>query len=256
MPRERGQPADNGIEVDVVRAHVDDFPDLTPFRLVLSGEERHRADAYKVQESRDVFTLARGLLRVELSKRLGVEAGDVQFDVRASGKPDVRPGRGGRPDWRFSVSHTGPHAAVAFAPCVDVGIDIEQLDRKVNPLEIAKRYFTPREREALEGFAAEARTRAFFAGWTRKEAIVKARGHTMAESLVTLSVDVDPLATHPRYEDSSAVSPRPTCRLTAFEIEEHGLVGAVALQSDRAPRLRFEVQSAAKLRSRYPTERE
>jgi 4'-phosphopantetheinyl transferase len=241
---------DDGIEVDVVRAHVDDFPDLTPFRMVLSGEERSRADGYKVRESRDVFTLARGLLRIELSRRLAVETGDIQFDVRASGKPDVRPGRQGRPDWRFSVSHTGPHAAVAFALGLDVGIDIERLDRKVNPLEIAKRYFTPRERAALEGFPAQARTRAFFAGWTRKEAIVKARGHTMAESLATLSVDVDPLATHPRYEDSPTASNRPTCRLTAFEIEEHSLVGAVALRSDRAPRLRFEVPSAAKVRSR------
>ena len=234
-------------EVDVVRAHLGDFSDLSPFRAVLSEEERSRADGYKLQEPRDVFTLARGLLRIELSKRLGVLAGDIQFDVRTSGKPDVRPDHRGRPDWRFSVSHTGPHAAVAFALGKDVGIDIEQLDRFVNPLDIARRYFTAAELQSLEELPAEARIRAFLAGWTRKEAIVKARGNTMAESLQTLTVDLDPEAIHPRSDDAPPGPQRAVCRLTTFEFPALRLVGAVALQSDRAPRLSFEVQSGTKL---------
>lgn len=247
MAVERSEPmADEG-EVDVVRAHLGDFSDLSPFRAVLSEGERSRADGYKVQEPRDVFTLARGLLRIELSKRLDVPTGDIQFDVRPSGKPDVRPGHSGRPDWRFSVSHTGPHAAVAFALGKDVGIDIERLDRFVDPLDIAKRYFTAEELQSLEKLPPEARIRAFMAGWTRKEAIVKARGHTMAESLTTLTVDLDPEAIHPRSDDAPSAPARAVCRLTTFEFPALRLVGAVALQSDRAPRLSFEVQSGTKL---------
>jgi len=140
------------------------------------------------------------------------------------------------------VSHTGPHLAIAFAPGADVGIDIEPLDRDAKPLVIAKRYFTPREYEALSASSEEARTAAFFAGWTRKEAIVKARGGTMAESLNTLSVDLDPLAVHPGYEDTLA---RPLCRLTAFTLPDRDLIGAVAICSDLAPRLRFRILSSA-----------
>lgn len=236
----------DAFEVEVVRAHLADFPDLTRFAAVLAEDERARARGYKIQEPGNVFTLARGLLRTELARRLGTFTGDLHFDLRASGKPDLRPGGPRRPDWRFSVSHTGPHVAIAFALGVDVGIDIERIDRAVNPLHIARRYFTAEELRSLESFPAEARTRAFLAGWTRKEAIVKARGGTMAGSLTTLSVDLDPTSTHPRSDDVPAVPPAPVCRLTAFAFPELNLIGAVALRSERTPRLKFEVLSGTR----------
>lgn len=235
-----------GLEVDVVRARLDDFPDLSRFRAVLNGDERARAAAYRIAEPGDVFTLARGLLRLELGRRLGVDARDVGFDVRPSGKPDLRRLDPSRPDWRFSVSHTGPHVAIALARGADVGIDIERLDRDVKPLDIAKRYFTPRELEALRSAPEDARAKSFLAGWTRKEAIVKARGLTMAEGLTTLSVDLDPLAIHPSHEDAPEAPARPRCRLTAFLLPDRNLIGALALCSEQEARLRWDALSSAR----------
>lgn len=234
------------MEVDVACAWLDDFPDLARFRDVLSDDERSRAAAYKVREPGEVFVLARGLLRLELGRRLGVNARDIRFDVRASGKPDVRRPGVSAPDWRFSVSHTGPHVVIAFSLGADVGIDIERLDRDVKPLAIAERYFTPREREALGSLPEDARTTAFFAGWTRKEAIVKARGLTMAESLDTLSVDLDPAATQPSHEDDPKAPARAACRLTAFQLKDSNLIGAAALCGDLPPGLRFSVLSGGR----------
>jgi phosphopantetheinyl transferase len=88
---------------------------------------------------------------------------------------------------------------------------------------------------------AHSRAKSFFAGWTRKEAIVKARGVTMAESLTTLSVDVDPEAIHPGYVDSPEAGPRPRCRLVSLFLADPNLIGAVALCSGRLPRLRVRV---------------
>ncbi len=235
-----------GHEVDVVRARLDDFPDLSRFHAVLSEDERSRAAGYKLKEPGDVFVLARGLLRLELAKRLGGDPRDVSFDVRPSGKPDVRRFDPSAPDWRFSVSHTGSHVAIAFASGIDVGIDIERLDRDVKLLHIAKRYFTSREFRALQATPADARPTAFFAGWTRKEAIVKARGLTMAESLTTLSVDLDPRAIHPTHEDAPEAPGRPLCRLTGFLLPDQNLIGAAALCSAQAPRLRFHMVSGAR----------
>ena len=65
----------------------------------------------------------------------------------------------------------------------------------------------------------------------------------MAESLATLSVDLDPEEANPEYEDAESVATRPLCRLTAFELRESNLIGAVALKSDLVPRLRFNVVS-------------
>ena len=235
-----------GLDVDVVRARLDDFPDLSRLHAALTEDERSRAARYRLKESRDVFVLARGLLRLQLASRLGLDAGALRFDVRESGKPDLKRLAPSRPDWRFSVSHTGPHVAIAMTLGADVGIDIERLDRKVEPLHIARRYFTPGEFEELESAPEEARVKAFFAGWTRKEAIVKARGLTMAESLATLRVDLDPAAIHPAHEDAPGSPARPSCRLTAFLRPDRNLIGAVAVCSDREPLLRFRMVSGAR----------
>jgi 4'-phosphopantetheinyl transferase len=234
------------IDVDVIHARLVPSTDLSRLAAVLSTSEQARAAGYRVPESRDVFTLARGLLRLELGRRIGAHPGDLVFDLRASGKPDLRRGAEPRPDWRFSVSHTGPHVALAFAKGVDVGIDLERLGRPTNPLEIAKRYFTTRELAALEAAADTLRRPMFFAGWTRKEAIVKARGATMAESLKTLSVDLDPASAAPSYEDSPEVADRALCRVAAFTLDAQGLIGAVAVQADRMPRLNVTVLSGSR----------
>lgn len=232
--------------VEVVRAQLSDFPDLKRFQELLAPDERARAHAYRIDEARQVFTLARGLLRLELSKRLGGEPGDIQFDQRPSGKPDIRPSRKDRPDWRFSVSHTGAHVVLAFSLGTDVGIDIEPTNREINHMTIATRYFTQTEVAALQAKAAKDRPRAFFAGWTRKEAIVKARGSTMAESLRTLSVGLDPNELHPTSVDSPEAPRRAPCRLTTFEFEALNLIGAVAICAKTTPHLRFEVFSGTR----------
>ena len=233
------------LEVDVLRAQIGDVPDLGPYESVLTTTEIARANSYKLPEPRRMFILTRGLLRLELAKRLRCEPGEIHFDLRSSGKPDIRRTGPDQPDWRFSVSHTGPHAAIAFCRGTDVGLDIERLDRTVEPLAIAKRYYTPAELAALKSWPDADRSRAFLAGWTRKEAIVKARGATMAESLTTLSVGLDPDDLHPTYKDSQGVPPRAACHLTTFEFGALKLIGAVALVSAQPPRLRFRVVNGA-----------
>jgi 4'-phosphopantetheinyl transferase len=235
----------NGPEVEVLRASLSEIVELAPYEAALTPAETAQAKGYRLLEAKRVFILARGLLRLELARRLGCEPGDMRFDLRASGKPDLRREDEDRPDWRFSVSHTGPHAAIAFCLGLDVGLDLERLDRTVDSLAIAERYFTPREFAALRAWPEAGRSPAFFAGWTRKEAIVKARGATMAESLATLNVEIDPEALHPRYEDEPGVAPRPVCGLTSFRFDALRLIGAVAVVSDQAPRLRFGVVNGA-----------
>ena len=236
------------VDVEIVEAHLEDFPELGALRDLLSEDERKRADAYKVPEPRNAFILARGLLRAELAARLDLPATALAFEVRPLGKPDLRPPGAGRTDWRFSVSHTGPHVAIALVRGLDVGIDIERADRAVDPLGIATRYFTHAENRALAALPEADQSRAFFAGWTRKEAIVKARGTTMSESLQTLAVDIDPETAEPNFEDAGPSRGLRPCRLASFGIAPHHLIGAVAVLSRDRPRLRFSVRSQRDVR--------
>lgn len=233
--------SDDRVAVDVLIARAG--LDVRSLIGELSEDERQRADGYRVPEARDVFVLSRALLRRELARRLGCAPVEVAFDIRPSGKPDVRRVHDGQPDWRFSLSHTGRRLAIAFTQGADVGVDIERIDRAVDPLQIARRYFTPREHAALSDAPASDRLRWFYAGWTRKEAIVKARGMTMAESLTTLSVDLDPNAPHPSHADDVAAGPRPACRLVSLAPEGTGLIMALAVTGERTPRPVLDIRS-------------
>lgn len=220
------------VQVDVVLARAD--ASVEALVSDLSDDERRRADGYRVSEARETFVLARVLLRRELATRLGCLPREIAFDVRPSGKPDVRRANGARPDWRFSLSHTGPHIALAFALGADLGIDIERRDRAIDPLQIARRYFTPQEAATLEAAPDAERLRWFYAAWTRKEAIVKARGLTMAESLTTLSVELDPDHSEPAYQDAASVGVRAACRVVSLEPAGTDLILALAAIGNRA----------------------
>ena len=99
-----------------------------------------------------------------------------------NGKPFVRGGP------HFNLAHSG---AVAFFAVADfpVGIDVEAT-RPVEP-GLANSVFTPTELAYLATLSREERQAAFFRGWTRKEAVIKAKGGSIAD-LQAIAVLPDP----------------------------------------------------------------
>ena len=76
---------------------------------------------------------------------------------------------------RFSASHTEGLVMCAVAAGRDVGADVERaLDRA--PLDIADRFFTSQEAEAIRASNGAEQTLSFFTHWTLKESYIKARG--------------------------------------------------------------------------------
>lgn len=141
-------------------------------RAVLSDLERARADRYLVAHAGPRFAAGRagmrrvlGAIRGEDPQRLHIQAGD-------NGKPFVT----GGPE--FNLSHSGPVALFAVAP-FPVGIDVEAVRAVEDGL--ARMVFTPAEQAVLAGMPATA----FFDGWTRKEAVIKAAGGSIADLQAT-----------------------------------------------------------------------
>lgn len=87
--------------------------------------------------------------------------------VTERGKPYFTEG-----DLYFSISHTPRRVFCALAEN-PVGIDAEELDRKVN-LRLADRILSPKEREQYE--AAEDKQIALLTFWVLKEAAAKCSG--------------------------------------------------------------------------------
>lgn len=155
---------------------------------VLSAEEASRAERFVVPADRRRYLAAHGLLRVILSGYLGVRPEDVAFTMRPGGKPQVT-----NPNsLRFNLSHSGALGLVAVSADGEVGVDIEEV-REVGDIEgLAETCFSPVERAALSAVPASQRQWAFFSGWTRKEAFLKALGEGLSRPLESFDVTLTP----------------------------------------------------------------
>ena len=75
----------------------------------------------------------------------------------------------------LSLSHSGDYTVLALSDCL-VGIDIQRLYIKRDPLALANRFFTPEETRIIGDNPPDKRTGRFLDIWAKKEAAVKAAG--------------------------------------------------------------------------------
>lgn len=161
------------------------LPTLLP---VLSRPERDKARAYRFQEDRDRYVVARGLLRRLLGRVLQRDPGDVPLCADANGKPRLRARQGRTPAIGFNVSHSGNIVLVALARDREVGVDVEHMRPLPDLDRLAALCFSPREREQYRALASESRLEAFYACWTCKEALLKATGEGLGRDPRSLDI--------------------------------------------------------------------
>jgi 4'-phosphopantetheinyl transferase len=132
------------------------------------------------------YIAAHAALRLLLGRALGVPPDRLRFRRNAWGKPELAEG-----DLRFNLSHSGPWAVVALARGIEVGVDVE-VARHPPPLEVAGIAYSAAERAALSGLSGPALTAAFYAVWTRKEALSKGIGRGFSFDFTGFTVSADP----------------------------------------------------------------
>lgn len=169
-----------------------DDPPVTHAELVstLSPDEKERASRQRHERDRRHMEAARGLLRRLLGAYTGTPAAQLEFALGERGKPRLhQPSTLGI---EFNLSHSGGYALLGIAAGHALGVDLE-LVRPVDDLEqIARSNFAAAEVRELLDLEPERRLAGFIAGWTRKEAFVKAQGHGLAMGLGGFEVSMDP----------------------------------------------------------------
>lgn len=163
---------------DVVVLHVDLKPNPAREASALSWldkAERARWRRYRHARPRREFVLCRAALRALLCGQLGCRNDQLAFGASRYGKPfavlDDVPAL-----ISFSVSHSGRHGLIAFAPSGRLGVDVEERVSRHDPDGEIRTIFAPQERAELASATGDRKFHLFFALWTMKEALIKALG--------------------------------------------------------------------------------
>ncbi|MEJ6021951.1 4'-phosphopantetheinyl transferase family protein [Ramlibacter sp. PS4R-6] len=151
-----------------VEVHVLDGAPPPEAHALLSPEESERAARLRGPGQAQAYVCAHAALRRLLAQRTRRDARELRFTNGPKGKPALDDA----PGVHFSISYRAGCAAVAIATR-PVGVDVERVDAAIDATGIAQRFFTRDEQAWL---AAAREPQAFFALWTRKEALVKAAG--------------------------------------------------------------------------------
>lgn len=164
---------------------------LHGLKQILSADEQARAERFYFRKDREHFIAARGLLRVILGRYLNMEPSRLRFRYNPYGKPDFA-GESGKNGLRFNLAHSQELVLFAITRGREIGIDLEYIRGDLADSQVAERYFSPREVEALRALPKDLQPLGFFNCWTRKEAYVKARGEGLTVPLDKFEVSLAP----------------------------------------------------------------
>ena len=155
----------------------------------LSSDEISQAKRFHFQQDRQRFMWRRALLRLILGRYLGVDPSGLAFRYGPYGKPYLL----NPPDrirLNFNLSHSDGLALVAITRDREVGVDLEHVHRDFPWEDLADRFFSRKETEALHALPKAVQCETFFRRWTAKEAYLKATG-------MGISIPMDQIETFP-----------------------------------------------------------
>lgn len=177
------------INVTVHLSRIDDAA-IAAHRHLLSTDEIAMAGRFLRKEDGELFSMGRVQRRLVLSEYLGIEPALMEFTLGEFGKPFLR--NANVPRVSFNSSHCSGRVAVAVAAgALDIGVDIERLNRDVSDT-LMHANLSAGEQGWLRTLPPPARPAGFMRLWTCKEAIMKASG--LGLQLDPSTIDLEPEA--------------------------------------------------------------
>ncbi|MBN1248536.1 MAG: 4'-phosphopantetheinyl transferase superfamily protein [Anaerolineae bacterium] len=169
--------------------------------LLLSEDERERAERFRFSEPRERFVIGRGILRCILSRYVGVAPQELVFEVGSMGKPALAGPASGL--LHFNVAHTEDLLLILVGRGLrrrgldtrgggSVGVDVERVRPLAGMARMTAMLFEPEHRPQIESLTQDARIRAILTAWTLTEALGKAAGDGLADAVRWARLQVDP----------------------------------------------------------------
>lgn len=181
-------------DADVHIWHVSlNQPEATRRKLwqVLSAEEQQKVSRFMFASDGHKYLIARAVLRTILGRYVEMSPEMLQFGYSKYGKPYLQNERLAQ-TIHFNVSHSGDLALYGITRNRRIGVDVEQMRPVGDEAEFVQRIFSPVEQQAYGRVRPSQKREAFFNGWTRKEAFIKAIGMGLSFPLTAFDVSLVP----------------------------------------------------------------
>ena len=166
--------------INALRELSDEEFENALFRL--NPEQKERIMRYHFMADRKRGLIGILLAEYAISKAFGINPDEMRFEKNKYGKPHVA----GKHGVHYNISHSGDYVVCAVGS-MPVGIDVQEI--KGGNLDIADRFFSKEEKEALALESSEdAKRKLFYDIWSLKEAYIKCIGMGLSMPLEDFGV--------------------------------------------------------------------
>jgi 4'-phosphopantetheinyl transferase len=166
-------------QIHIWKADLDSEDDFADQGLILSTNERQRADRFISSLKRSRFRAAHCALRKILSVYINQTPEDIEFRYGHTGKPYLVQAEGSG-QIEFNLAHADHLMLLAITLDIPVGIDLEKYQAVSAKEWILRQYFSQKDLAALRNLPATDQNGAFIHAWTVREACGKSSGDGLA----------------------------------------------------------------------------
>ncbi|WP_051563517.1 4'-phosphopantetheinyl transferase family protein [Butyrivibrio sp. LB2008] len=167
----------------------------------IDPEEKNRIMRFHFVEDRKRALAGILLSEYAICKEFGIPKDEMKFEKNKYGKPHVV----GKSGVHFNISHSGDYVACAVGDTA-VGIDVQE--HKSGGLDIAERFFSQEEKDALckavdsdsNSDSDNVKRKLFYDMWSLKEAYIKCIGMGLSKPLDEFGI-VDRAGEYRLYEN-------------------------------------------------------
>src|SRR5258708_5534856 len=115
------------------------------YRELLNAEEQEQEPRFYFARDRRRYLITRALVRTVLSRYVSIHPKEWIFSTNAYGCPEIANAQAKDACLSFNISHTHSLIVLGVTKSRALGVDVENLRAREASIDIADRYFAPRE---------------------------------------------------------------------------------------------------------------
>ncbi len=176
-------------ELHIWRTKVhDNIDNLNNYWYLLTQDEQIRAQEFYFVIDKNRYIIARAVLRKLIAGYIGISPKNILFEYTEYGKPSlILPNDNQK--LKFNLAHSRDAIIYAITKNIDVGVDIEFVNKDFVIEDIIQHSCSEQEQFLLRNLFKSDKYNLFYELWVAKEAFVKAMGVGLSFDLKQIDIN-------------------------------------------------------------------